>query len=63
MCTPRMKPSKCEATITFYNNNTKCFSLKEARFVFRVDMITKLNLTLVRGKLDSFFLVDRMGTF
>ena len=26
-------------------------------------MITKLNLTLVCGKLDSFFLVDRMGTF
>jgi len=39
------------------------FSLEKTGLVFGIDVITKLNLTLVRSELYSFFLVNRMCTF
>jgi len=39
------------------------FSLEEAGLVLGVNMITELNLTLVRSKLNGFFLIDGMCTF
>ena len=39
------------------------FLLDKSGLVLRLNMIAKLNLTLVRGELDGFFLIDGMCTF